>query len=88
MSTNKPVSGEGSDAPRVEILANAPTEQPLNDVELAALERQRDIDNADLFDGAQDAPFNLKGEAIDNAITSEGEARLRALACACGERSA
>lgn len=32
--------------------------------------------NAELFE----APFNLAGEQIDNSITAEGEARVRALA--------
>jgi broad specificity phosphatase PhoE len=27
-----------------------------------------------------DAPFNLAGELLDNSITAEGEARVRALA--------
>ena len=32
--------------------------------------------NGELFE----APFNLAGELIDNSVTSEGEARVRALA--------
>jgi hypothetical protein len=34
------------------------------------------IMDAELFD----APFNLAGELLDNSITAEGEARIRALA--------
>lgn len=33
----------------------------------------------DLFN-ATDIPFNLSGERIDNSVTAEGEARVRALA--------
>lgn len=32
--------------------------------------------NGELFE----APFNLAGELIDNGVTAEGEARVRALA--------
>jgi hypothetical protein len=32
--------------------------------------------NGELFE----APFNLAGELIDNSVTAEGEARVRALA--------
>ncbi len=35
--------------------------------------------SADLF-SPEDVPFNLAGELIDNSTTSEGEARVRALA--------
>lgn len=34
------------------------------------------MDNNELFE----APFNLAGELLDNSVTSEGEARVRALA--------
>lgn len=34
--------------------------------------------SADLFNAA-DIPFNLSGEQIDNSVTAEGEARVRAL---------
>ena len=43
---------------------------------------QARLDKADLFDGADDAPFNLAGESPANhdELTEEAKARLRTLA--------
>jgi hypothetical protein len=44
--------------------------------ECAACPSVANIQALELFD----APFNLAGELLDNSITAEGEARVRALA--------